>query len=122
MGRSSPADRYGKALQPLTAQQQQLLTTYDAPPYVSSQNTGVIPWLDVANRSTMVGSGYTPQVLAGLSWLQISDRVTNAGDVVAKAILGNANRITAAICKSTGMQPATVCQSAPIAGIAAQMP
>ena len=116
------SDRTGQPLDSLTTEQKALFDKYAAPPYVPAAAKGGIPWLDVAGRSAMISSGYTPQVLAGLNWAQIAEKLGNADEQVTKGIVGNANNITAAICKATGMQPAAVCGVAPIAGLAARMP
>jgi hypothetical protein len=57
---------------------------------------------------------YKPDVISGMSWLAVADSLQSADTAQAKAILGSANLITAAICKSTGDQPANVCSSATI--------
>lgn len=116
------ADRSGAPLQTPSADQQALLAKYDAPPYVPAASAGGIPWLDVANRDAMVSSGFTPQVLAGLSWEQIAAKLGNANDVVARAVIGGANNITATICKVTGGQPGDVCNAPAVAPLIAAVP
>jgi hypothetical protein len=116
------ADRFGNPKDTPSDAQKQLVASYDVPPYVPANAAGGIPWIDVGNRYAMISSGYTPQVLAGLDWNRIAERLTDPGDPVTRGIVGNANNITAAICRATGMQPAAVCAAAPIAQIAAQMP
>jgi hypothetical protein len=106
-------------LQTPTAQQQQVLKTYNAPPYVPADQAGSIPFMDVANQFYAAGAGYHPQVLTGLSAEQIASKLSNPSDPVTRAIVGNANYLTNAICKVTNNQPADVCASAPISGIAA---
>ncbi len=109
-------------LQTPTAQQQQLMNTYDAPPYVPANEAGGIPFIDVANQSYTVSAGYNPQLLAGLTWQQIASKLNNPSDPVTRAIVGNANYLTNAICKATNNQPAAVCTSAPITRIGAPSP
>jgi len=116
------ADRDGRPLQAPTADQQALMAKFDVPPYVPAASAGGIPWLDVANQYAMVSSGYTPGVLSGLSWAQIVDKLSNANDPVAKGIIGDANNITATICKATGLQPASVCNTAPIPQLLLSVP
>ena len=116
------SDRAGVQLDTLSAEQQALYEKYDAPPYVSPAAKGGIPWLDLGNRYVMSSSGFSPQLLAGLSWAQIAEKLGDARDPVTQAIVGNANNLTAAICRTTGMQPAAVCTTAPVAEIAAQLP
>ena len=115
-------DREGKPKDAISDAQKQLLATWDVPPYVPANAAGGVPWVDVGGQYAMVSSGFTPQILAGLDQNQIADRLSNPKDLVTQGIVGNAANITAAICKGTGMQPAAVCTTAPVAQIAAQMP
>ena len=59
-----------------------------------------------------IGSPYDPGVLAGLSWSQIATDLNNPSSMVAQAVDGTANYITAAICRMTGNKPASACTSA----------
>jgi Domain of unknown function (DUF929) len=96
----------GVTLQQPTADQQQLITTYDS--------GGGIPFVDIANRYAYSGASYDPQVLSGLDWQGIASALSDPQSPVAQAILGTANYLTAAICQVTNQQPASVCQTAPI--------
>ena len=73
---------------------------------------GSIPYLSIADRYFEVGSGYPPDVLAGRTWQQIADQMRDPSSSVARAVLANANFITAAICDVTANAPASVCDSA----------
>lgn len=111
----------GATLQPPTAAQQALLTTYDAPPYVPSSAAGTIPFVDLGNRFMVNGAQYVPSVLGstptqdaghfGLSWSQIAADLHDPSTPVAQSVLGAANYLTAGMCKLTGGQPVRVCQS-----------
>jgi hypothetical protein len=95
-----------------TAAQQALFEKYDAPPYVPSTSQSLsYPFVDFGNKYVIVGSSYTPQVLAGLSWSQIANDLTNSSSPVAQGINGTANYITAALCSLTNNAPATACTS-----------
>jgi len=98
-----------KTLQNLTKDQQALVSKFDAPPYVSSQEAGSIPFVNFGNKYLIVGASYDPQVLAGKTWAQISAALHDPSSPITKAIGGTANYITAAICKLTGNAPATAC-------------
>jgi Domain of unknown function (DUF929) len=99
-------------LQAPTKEQQALLTKYDVPPYVPSGSEGAIPFIYFGGKYIIAGASYNPQVLAGLSWSKIASEVkNNPSSDVAKAVVGTANYITAAICKMTGNQPASACTS-----------
>jgi thiol-disulfide isomerase/thioredoxin len=100
-------------LEPLTTLDKQLMGKYDVPPYVpSAQYSGSFPFIDFGNKYVIDGASYDPALLAGLSWQQIGAALANPSSTVAKAIDGAANHITAAICKITNDQPASVCKSA----------
>ena len=100
------------ALQTPTAEQQNLIQTYDGPPYLSS--AGSIPFIDIANQYAMQGANYSPQVLANLSMEDIANKLSDPSSDVTKGIVGSANYLTAAICMTTNEQPASVCSAAPI--------
>jgi len=104
-----PSDGGYTTLQTPTPAQLALLTRYDAPPNVPPGESGAIPFIDLGNKYVIIGSSYSPQVLAGLSWSQIAADLSNPSSPVAKAIDGTANYITAAVCATTGNQPASAC-------------
>jgi hypothetical protein len=100
------------SLQKPTADQQALISKYDAPPYVPSTSQGAIPFVDYGGKYLSVGASYDPGVLQGLSWAQITAGLRNPSSPVAKGVLGAANFMTAALCELTGNQPATACTPA----------
>jgi hypothetical protein len=92
------ADNAGRRLQPLTALDARLIRAYDVPPYVNSADqSGAVPFLDIANRYVLAGAQYDPQVLAGLSAAQIAGQLRNPASPVARAIDGSARVIIAAV-------------------------
>jgi hypothetical protein len=97
-------------LQTPTASEQKVLDTYDTSPY--SSTPGSIPFLDIGNRFIVAGASYTPAILQGLSMSQIAAQLNDPSSVVAQAIDGTANLITASICATTGDQPASACANA----------
>jgi Domain of unknown function (DUF929) len=99
---------YG-TLQTLTAPENALLSKFDNAPYTNE--VGSIPFLDVANRYLIVGSGYSPQLLQGLTMKQIAAQLNDRSSPVAAAIDGEANQIVAAITKATGIQPSVAVES-----------
>jgi thiol-disulfide isomerase/thioredoxin len=103
-------------LQTPTADQQNLLSKYDAPPYISASNAGSIPFIDIANKYVQIGlaQGYSAQDLAGLQWQDIANDLSVPSSPVAQHILGSANYLTAAICITTQQQPGSVCNSSTI--------
>jgi hypothetical protein len=85
---------------------------------VSKYNTsGSIPFIDVGNRYAISGAMYLPDILSGMSWQAVADAVLQPASPQAKAILGSANLITAAICGLTADQPAAVCTDPAIQAI-----
>ena len=98
-------------LQTPTAAQQALMTKWDNQPYISSSEpAGSIPFIYFGGKSMIVGTSPAQnQALSGLDWNQIAADLHNPNSAVAKAEVGEANYITAAICKMTGNQPASVC-------------
>ena len=98
-------------LQTPTAAQQALITKWDNQPYISSSEpAGSIPFIYFGGKSMIVGTSPAQnQALSGLDWNQIAADLHNPNSAVAKAEVGEANYITAAICKMTGNQPASAC-------------
>jgi hypothetical protein len=91
------ADNAGHPLQPQTALDTRLIGTYDVPPYVNSADqSGAVPFLDIANRYVLAGAQYDPQVLAGLSAAQIASQLRDPASPVARAVDGSARVIVAA--------------------------
>jgi hypothetical protein len=116
-------DRSGNTLQTPTAAEQSILSTWDVAPY-SSQDGG-LPFIDLGGRYLASGAptvdvqvnGQTaqaPALIEGMTWQQIASSLNNSSTNQAKTILGNANYLTAAICKLTGNQPGSVCGTSTI--------
>jgi hypothetical protein len=114
-------DSNKKPLQQTTAQQNALIAKYDAPPYVSSSSQGAIPFIDFGNKYLVSGASYTPQVLQGKTWKQISAALSNPKSPTAQAVDGTANVLIATICKVTNNQPANVCAAPSIAALSGQL-
>ena len=92
------ADNAGRPLQSQTPLDTKLIGTYDVPPYVNSvDQSGAVPFLDIANHYILAGAQYDPQVLAGLSAAQIASQLTNPSSPVAQAVDGSAKVIITAI-------------------------
>lgn len=81
--------------------------------YAADSGGTSLPFVDVANREVMAGSGvgFSPSLLEGLSMGQIAGDLDNPQSPVAQAIVGSANEIVAAICSATGNAPHAVCSS-----------
>jgi len=100
------------ALDSLTADQQAVVSKYNAAPYVSSDSAGSIPFLDFGNKYLVSGASYSPQIITGMAGSDIAAALADPTSAQAQAILGAANAFTAAICAMTGGQPGSVCTSA----------
>jgi hypothetical protein len=119
------ADRAGNPLQ----------TPTSAEADTAAQLTGgSVPLVDVGNRYYAPGAPslagtqegqqyqYAPEIIHGMTWQQIADSLGNAQSAQAQTIIGNANWLTAAICKITGNAPSSVCTSSYIAPLITQLP
>src|SRR5215469_4828627 len=99
-------------LQPLTKSQTNLWVTYG-----TAQGSHGYPFIDFGNKVAIYGPLYLPRVLRGLTWAQVAGKLKNPTDPVARAVDGEANYITASICKMTGNKPASVCAAAQVTAI-----
>jgi Domain of unknown function (DUF929) len=102
-------DRNKNPLESPTSAQQAIVNQYDT--------SGSIPFVDFGNRYAFNGAMYFPDVLSGMSWQAVADTLATPTSPQAKAILGSANLITAALCRLTADQPTTVCSSSAIQAI-----
>jgi Domain of unknown function (DUF929) len=75
---------------------------------------GSFPFMDFGNKVMQSGAGFENQPLAlqGLDADQVASQLYNPKGAVAKAEVGSANFLTAAICIMTGNQPSSVCSTA----------
>ena len=115
-------DDAGRPLQAQTSLDSRLIDAFDVPPYVNSADqSGAVPFLDIANRYILAGAQYNPQVLAGLSAAQIASQLSHPSSLVAQAIDGSAQVIVAAIDQvlhdETGPQPATGVSGGPAGAV-----
>ncbi|HYB85971.1 MAG TPA: DUF929 family protein [Streptosporangiaceae bacterium] len=96
-------------LQAATAAQQALWDKY---------NPNAYPFIDFGNKFVIKAPIYDPGVLKGKTWSQIAAALHDPSSPVAQGVLGAANYITAAICKTTNNQPASVCNTPTIKTVA----
>jgi thiol-disulfide isomerase/thioredoxin len=85
----------------LSANQQNLVSRYDS--------GGSIPFVDFGNRYVLVGATYDPGLLQGNDWQSIASALRQPSSDQARAIVGSASEITAALCQLSGGQPASAC-------------
>jgi thiol-disulfide isomerase/thioredoxin len=102
-GNSSSTSVPYVTLQTPTSAEQAIGQTYDP--------QGYIPFIDLGNKYVQVGnlSPLTPTMLDGQSWAQVAAAMNNPSSAIGKAEIGNANYMTAGICKLTNNLPATAC-------------
>jgi thiol-disulfide isomerase/thioredoxin len=95
-----------KTLETATADQQKLQQTYD--PQLA------IPFLYLGGKYAEVGNlaPLDPSLLTGKTWAQVASAMNDPTSTIGKAELGNANYLTAGICKLTNNLPATACTPA----------
>jgi hypothetical protein len=105
------ADRKGRALRKPTSAQQKVLAKFDP--------KGGFPAVAIGGVFGLVGSGYDPGVLAHASPGLVVHDARDPSTPIARAVDGEANVITAAICVADGQQPAQVCSSAGVTKAAA---
>lgn len=103
-GRYAPLDT-------LSPEQEKVMQTYNAPPYVAPELTGSVPFVDFGNGFIHSGSAFSPAVLKGLTQEQIATALKDPASPVGQAVLGSANAMTAVLCGLTGGRPAAVCAS-----------
>jgi hypothetical protein len=82
---------------------------------------GGFPFFDVGGKYYQTTSGYDYNDLSGMSQTKIAAQLQNPDSTVAKAVLGEANRITAAICTQTKNQPIAACLSPDITNLQSEL-
>jgi hypothetical protein len=82
---------------------------------------GSFPALDLGGAFGLVGLGFSPGVLHGLSPAQIAGQLANPSSAVAAYIDGEANLLTAALCVATAQQPTATCGSTGVTAAAAAL-
>jgi hypothetical protein len=102
-------DRNFEPLQELDERDYEILDTFNP--------DQIIPFLLIDGQFMQVGSGYSPQLLEGMSHAKFKAEVQNPASSVGKAIKTEADNITALICKSIAGK-AKVCNSEDIQTLA----
>jgi hypothetical protein len=96
-------------LDTVAPEDQRIFDTYNKPPYV--EQSGGIPFINIGGSYVMSGSSFDPGLLKGKTRAEIVKAINDPSSEIGKAVVGNANVISAAICKVTGDKPADVCTS-----------
>ena len=101
-------------LQNPTKEEGQILAKYSSSKYLpnGSSSGGIsFPFVDINNGLLFSGASYDPQLLAGLTWTDISGSLSDPTNPVTQAILTTGNYMSAGICQATHGQPGSVCTS-----------
>jgi hypothetical protein len=103
IGNTTNTNTNYQTLQTPTSAQQSIGQTYDP--------NGSIPFIDLGNKYVQVGNlaPLSPTLLTGKSWAQVGAAMNDPSSALGKAEIGNANYMTAGICKLTSNLPATAC-------------
>jgi hypothetical protein len=72
---------------------------------------GSFPFMDYGGKYYQTQVGFEDNDLSGKTWTEIADSLKDPSTNLAKDIIGEANTITAMICKLTDGQPEDVCSS-----------
>lgn len=110
------------ALQKMTADQQKIVDTYDAPPYVDAKSSGAFPFISIGNQYVTTGSYFSPELLIGQSYDQIVAEMKDPTSDISRGMLGSANYLTAEICQITQNQPGSVCNSNGVSAATQKLP
>ena len=113
------SDRNEQPLESPSAQVSNIFQTFGQPPYAASSQG--FPFLYIGGQYSLYQTSYSPSLLQGMSWDQIASQLSQPNSDVAKAVVGNANFITAAICATTGNQPSQTCSTPTIQGLETQL-
>jgi Domain of unknown function (DUF929) len=105
-------DSPSQVLQPLAPAQEALVRQY---------GSGSIPFVYFGGHAVLSGATYSPGLLQGWDWAQVTHALQTPTSDQARAILGSANLLTAAICQSSGGQPDAVCASAGVKAAASHL-
>jgi Domain of unknown function (DUF929) len=106
-------------LDTVPAADKKVFDTYNKPPFIANSSGG-IPFIDIGGKYVASGATFNPDLLKGKTRAQIAAAIADPSSEIGKAVVGNANVLSAAICKVTNGQPADVCTSAGVkAGAAA---
>ena len=116
-------DTNGKPLDSLTSEDAALVKKFNAPPYVGTKDTaGSIPFLNLFGSFVSQGASYSPDILAGMSHVEVAQAMQDPGTEVAKNVDAMANIFSAIICQATDGQPGDVCTSSGVQAAAAKLP
>lgn len=104
------ADRLQRQLMTPDALQLRILAKFDAPPYLPS--SGGIPFVYLDGKYVLATLLAAPQELDGKDWTRIADALADPTSALFQSVMPKVNLLTAAICRTNGGRPASVCRAA----------
>lgn len=120
-GRTANANGSYPQLDPLNQQQLATVEKYDAPPYVSPQSAGSIPFIDMASTYLWSGAPLDPAIYAGHTWASIAKDIASGHSTLSRTVRANADEFTAAICTLDHNRPKSICHEKVVAALASQL-
>ncbi len=96
-----PVEEYNRSeavIQNLTTQQSSLLSQYDVCSSSSTESSGGIPFVDIANIYGVTCGAQSSIVLSDENWTQVASKLNDPTSNVAQQIDGAANTLISAIC------------------------
>ncbi len=96
-----PVEEYNRSeavIQNLTTQQSSLVSQYDVCSSSSTESSGGIPFVDIANLYGVTCGAQSSIVLSDENWTQVASQLNNPSSNVAQQIDGAANTLISAIC------------------------
>jgi thiol-disulfide isomerase/thioredoxin len=106
-------DQNHEPLQKLDSTQQTLFDKYSG--------GGYFPFVYVNGKYVFHGADMDVSPLIGKNWQEIAAAMQDPSSSIAKSVDGEANYLTAAICKATGNKPAAACTST-VTGLQSLLP
>lgn len=82
---------------------------------------GSFPFLDIGGKYVETTQSFDPGLLDGSTQSAIAAQLDDPNSKYSKAIVGGANALTAAICKTTNNQPSNVCTAPGVVAAAASL-
>jgi Domain of unknown function (DUF929) len=79
------------------------------------------PFLYLDGHYSQAGAGFDPGVLSGLDQRQIATALSDPAAATTRAIVGEANVLTAAICDTTNDAPATACANSAVTALQSRL-
>ncbi|HVT21977.1 MAG TPA: DUF929 family protein [Mycobacteriales bacterium] len=83
---------------------------------------GSFPFLYYGGKYVQTQVGFAVSDLSGKTWAQVADDLKDPSSQLAKDIVGEANTITAMLCKLTNGQPSSACSASGVSGVTLPQP